>query len=610
MFFLARYFTQNALAAFVAGVLFDFSAYHFNILSVGQTNLMPIGTIPLYILFLHKSIAPLHPESRTVKPWLYPVLAVLVLTLAAYIDWYYPLYLLLYSGGLFVVTLARQPKQWLKLGLKFGSILAPWLVLVGPFLVLTLQATNDPNMKFIPTFDFEVIHSAPLFSLFTPLKDTRIAPGAWQQAFFGYTTTALAIIGLWFCRKQRGWWLWWLAVVIICAVLSLGPYLRLNYSDDISKTIKQGLPLPYLWLQNIPPISLSRSPNRFQVMVEMALAILAAFGITGLSHLKFSLRFKQWQVIAPLLVTAVFCGEMQTLPWPLQQMDQPAIFKQIAADPGEFAIMELPITNHGVEDARRMYYQTLHHHPIAGGYVARQLIDFYRTNDSPFGNYFDRFSHDSSPIIDSSNSNEAALRLLNLYNFRYLVLYKDEFVSDTDEILPDGSDPQSVALWQQNYSYVQHLLGEKAQIYQDSNITVFRVPAASPTQEPVIYGLLNWYDLETPKASPSYRWAKNDPSLLIINPQAQKVQLSLTAFALQPSSKFSVQLNDQEVAQITLNGPASEYTTPVFDLPAGSDKIVLHNLAPAISPQVLDPNSKDIRELTLGASHIQLKLAN
>ena len=612
MYLLARYFTQNVWSAFVAGVLFDFCAYHLNILAVGQTNLMLIGTIPLYILFLHKSIAPLRPETKVRRAWFYPALAILTLTIAAYIDWYYPLYLLLYTVGLVMIVLVRRSVRWRSTLIRFVAIMGCWLVLVSPLLFLVLQSTNDKDINYKPTFDFEVIHSTALFSFFQPFKDLRIKPGAWQQPFLGYTTLLLAVVGIWFCWKRRGWAAWWVGLVIVFGVLSLGPYLRLNLTDDASKAISSGLPLPYLWLQNIPPISFSRSPSRFVVMMEMALAMLAAFGVSGLLEKigTLSKRVKFGHVFLPaaltLAVTTIVCLEMQTLPWPIEKMEQPQIFKQIAAESGDFAIMELPLTNHGVQDARRMYYQTIHHRPIAGGYIARQLTDYFRGDATPFDDYFDSTNHEAFPILDVNNENNAAVRLLNLYNFRYLAIYKDEYWSDDLGTFYNGPNDQVDARWQGNYEYVQQLLGPAAQVYQDSNITVFRVPQIPPTTKPLIYNLANWYRMERLANSTPYQWAKADPILEGANGQTQKVHLELTAWAFQPGSQFDVQVNGQIIGQLTLSDQPAEYSTPEFTLPKGEFKLVLHNLTPPLSPQSRDPKSNDARELTLAASHVEL----
>lgn len=613
MYALARYFTQNALAAFVAGAIFDFCAYHFNILSVGQTNLLPIGTIPLYILFLHKSVAPLRFETERNRRLTYPLLAIAVLVFAAYIDWYYPLYMLLYSGGLFVTLLATQPRQWRFTVVRFFSIIAGWLVLVSPLLFPMLRSTaTDTDVTYNSSVVFEIIHSSALFAMFSPLKDMRISPGAWLQPFWGYTALVLAVVGLWFCRKQQGWWRWWIAVLMVFAILSLGPYLRLNQTDDANAAISNGLPLPYLLIQNIPPVSFSRSPGRMQVMVEMVVALLAAFGLSGLMSIlekRWSAARRTIRVGLPAIALILLCLEMQTLPWPIEIMSRPTIFEQIAQEPGNFAVMELPLTNHGVEDARRMYYQTIHQRPIAGGYIARQLIDYYRGDATPFDDFFDMVKPDgtlpSHVIVDPSNDKDGAVRLLNYYNFKYVFIYESEYWQDSTEYWGNNTDSTVIAAWQRNYNYIKGLLGANNQIYQDNDLTVFKVPQLPPTTVPVVYSLVNWYDAEG-KAPQQYRWAKNDPTIEGANFKAQKVELKLTATALQPGSVFSVQLNGKEVARLTLQGDFTEYTTPAFDLPEGQFNLVLHNLTPAVSPQSLNPANKDNRTLSLAASHIQL----
>jgi len=58
-------------------------------------------------------------------------------------------------------------------------------------------------------------------------------------------------------------------------VLALGPTLRLNGQST-------SVPLPYRLIANLPLIRLSRQPDRFDVLVTLALAMMVAYGARAL----------------------------------------------------------------------------------------------------------------------------------------------------------------------------------------------------------------------------------------------------------------------------------------------------------------------------------------
>src|SRR5262249_49733273 len=65
------------------------------------------------------------------------------------------------------------------------------------------------------------------------------------------------------------------AIALAASLLALGPTLRLNGDST-------GVPLPYRLLADLPLIRLSRQPDRFDVLITLALAMMVAYGARAL----------------------------------------------------------------------------------------------------------------------------------------------------------------------------------------------------------------------------------------------------------------------------------------------------------------------------------------
>ena len=71
-------------------------------------------------------------------------------------------------------------------------------------------------------------------------------------------------------------------------------------------------------------------------------------------------------------VFVLLTAEIAAVPQPVVATTVPAFYRQIAARPGALpALIEVPIRDEAVYE----YYQTVHGHPLVGGYLSRDKID-------------------------------------------------------------------------------------------------------------------------------------------------------------------------------------------------------------------------------------------
>lgn len=589
-FSLANYFLKNVPAAFVAGGAYTFCNYHFHNLLQGQLSVLWWVWLPLYLLFLHRSLKlEANPPPQTFwKKWQNPLLAALFLILATLTDWYSLLYLLLYTGIFGLYLLITQFRQTPVIIIRLAVIGLIWLIPVAPLLVATLRAGDDSSLRLVEGSDVEILQSSSVQELFQPNQ-----PGQFAWVFLGYVALLLAGLGVWWGWRKGA--LCWAAVFLVATVMTFGPYLQVTPVDQSGvSTLKNGWPMPYWLLDKLPLVNIGRSPVRFNMLGRLGLALLVGWGIVALislsqKYLKMSKGLANRALPAVALVLMMF--EAQALPLTIEILPEPAFFKQIAAEPSEFAILELPITNHFVEDNRRMYFQALHHHPIAGGYISRETIDYYRVNGSLFGTYFDSIH----PTNDNGLTEQAKapLDLLSAYNFRYVINYKDEYPTSN----PDG--------FANTEHFLEQLMGKSARIYEDQWMTAWRVPAERPAV--TLTATPGFYPVEKRPDGQQFRWADAEAGLKLVAPQnPTQVQLGFTAWSIRPEDKLEVSYGGQTVAIFQLYGVPQTFSLPPLKLAPGDNTITFHTVAPARSPQEDNPASTDQRHLAFALSQFTI----
>jgi hypothetical protein len=155
----------------------------------------------------------------------------------------------------------------------------------------------------------------------------------------------------------------WSIVGAAFGLWSLGPYLIVLGSNT-------GLLLPQALARLVPVLNNARIPGRAMTMVALAAAILAAMALIR-PVAKPARRSWLW------LLAALAVLENIAAPLPLATMPDAGVYRQIALDATARSVLTLPFGvrdgfgEQGRGESESLYAQTLHGHPLIGGFLAR-----------------------------------------------------------------------------------------------------------------------------------------------------------------------------------------------------------------------------------------------
>ena len=182
-------------------------------------------------------------------------------------------------------------------------------------------------------------------------------------------------MGVFAARRKIAPWTW---VAVVFGILVLGPLLQVNghYQFSLDNLLPEGvtLPLPFTLLHYIPFVSANRAPNRNSVILMLSLAVLAGYGVAALiawlghrgrrgsargaevtsseaaylasatgSAPRRASALSVPSVAITVLLSAAILVEHLSIPLPTTDATIPAVYGTIAAEPGDFAIMQLPL---------------------------------------------------------------------------------------------------------------------------------------------------------------------------------------------------------------------------------------------------------------------------
>ena len=608
MYALVRYLTGSVAGGLVAGTLFTFSPFHQYHLHEAQLELIPLEWAPLFLLFLHRwSIAP--PDGRCRRDAL---LAMGSLIAVSYTSWYWALYLLLAGAGFAAWRILTDRAAWRRTAGAFGAVLLGWAVATGPFLWATARAAGDPTFELVSGLDYEVRFSLNPLDLFRVAKDARLTPAVWFMGTLGLSALVLGAIGVLTMRNAECGMrnrdgakkektdhesstvshsafriphsaLFWLLLAVGGAVLALGPYLNLNDAQDVAHS--SGIPLPYLWVRNLPFLAIARVPRRFALLANLGLDVLAGAGVAYCVAVARAWAARWGATGTRAVVVAVTVtllawplAEFAVLPQPLHPVTLSPFFTRLAAEPGQRALLELPITAHYLHDHQRMLYQTVHGKPIIGGYVARKVYDYYADDAAPFASLLDYTLSPKRDIVPPLSP----IAVLNFYDIPYVVAYKD------DESYLGNRDREAVL------AYAHHLFPDPAAVVQDdAQLTAYRVPTV-PQAGPLAWAGAGWYAPEG-DGTRAWRWSNaSDARLFLLDKGPLAGPLRFHAATLEGSAQLTVSVNGQAWGTVLLGPGEQSYDLGTLHLPPGLTTLNFHSDTP---PQPPGGRGRDQRPL-------------
>jgi hypothetical protein len=253
-------------------------------------------------------------------------------------------------------------------------------------------------------------------SLRNPIWGEKVAPRYENLAanqfyipFLGFTVLLLTIIGVFGQWRQA--WIWLLlAGIYLC--LALGAELVINGRST-------GIPLPYALVEDFIVFRIIRRPHRLNIFLSLPIAMLAGWGLVYLKGKLVSKRFVYPAIAAA--VSLLILLEYAPIPFPTTPLNTPAFYQQIAQDPDDFGVLDIPINDRSF-DKWYMAYQTQHGKSLMTGHISRMPQEaFTFINSVPFLKY----AHQNDSQIDGNIPDIShQLGLLAAENVRYITLHK------------------------------------------------------------------------------------------------------------------------------------------------------------------------------------------
>jgi hypothetical protein len=376
LYLLARQVGAGRFPSFVAGAIFAFTPYrmsqapgHWNL---NHTEFLVFGLWALLRLY-----------ERPTKGRAAFLGAVLALT--GWSDGYYSVFLGL--ATVFVVAWRWRESMRPHMARQLARAVLVAALISAPLLAAMANDLRRGELDPIPGWGGADAYSADLMSWITPQRDRRLLPDMLTSVdpilfqgertiFPTWTLLAAGLAGaIWGARRRKGMWV---AFFWLFFVLSLGPFLQANgwRGGAFSRfDTPFSVPLPGMVLGWIPVLNGVRDPARFGVMGVLALTVLTALALTRLQA-----RHRKAGTVAAVVVGVLALAESLPSHTPTLPSAIPAPYGAIAADPGDGAVMEIPLqwrTGFGSygdwdgDHTRFLYYATRHGKPVVNGMMPR-----------------------------------------------------------------------------------------------------------------------------------------------------------------------------------------------------------------------------------------------
>jgi hypothetical protein len=621
--------TWNRLAAFAAGFFFAFSNFHFA-RTEGHLGLLTVQWLPFYLWMLFR--------LRRQPNYFNAALAALGCSLAALSDLYYLGYFVLPVTVTFVAWfgLAERQQFWRwKTNLQYFVVA---LALGGAVILFFYRffLTLDPDIRQSVGDASTDVRSLsanllayilpsgtnPLFGgLTAPVYNSFQTPFLIEENIFpGYVLYILALGGLFFkkIRAVSSGIYFWLALAALAFIFSLGPRLHVAGLELAFP------PLPYRITYGLFPfLGNFRAPSRLSVIVILALAILAAFGLALLlekatgwlaSRVKAGrLRLSAGRTVAaPVLVAVLLALSLaETLPFGLPfktaPVETPQIYREIAATPGDFKVLELPLDT----NSQPLFYQITHRKRLVGGLATR--ISNRMTLSWDQATYLGMFNPaESSAVVTNGQALKAPggpdifplditfRQMLDENGIGFLTFHagRDAFAWMRDYLIQQLGPPTYTETL-----YGQPLFGWKL------------LPLGKNLPGEVAAGQFRirlgegWNaGLGKSDNGQLLRLVQQDAQLLVTPGTPGKVTLNLTVTPYIRPQTVEITLNGQVVGKMDGKTPWQPFTTSLpLTLQPGQNVIQLHSAEGCLHPVDYIPNSTDQRCISFAVQNVSLK---
>jgi hypothetical protein len=442
-YLLAKYFTKNIYASYLTGIIFTFSPYHLG-QTLGHLNLISIGGIPFYILFLFK--------LRDTTNLKYAFVAALFLLVSTFLGCFY------YTFILFVFTIVFilydiLLKRKVDFNRKFicGLALIPVIFLLVSGIVtipMFYESLSGKHTYAEVSLNEQINYSADLINFLIPGMDNyffgkyskNIAynfdinlGGAENRVYVGYTIIGILVFSFYKYRNKMLKHVLWLLLTGTFIILSLGPMLKIMGTTAFTQ-YDVGIPLPGFLIRYFPGGTVFQAFSRFAVITYLGLGLLAAFGLKYIiENVNIIRKHKALPIFLMVVLSSLIIMEYNMSPYPSRYDPYvPQIYYQLKDMDNEFSILTLPA--HYTIVGRYMYFSTVSEKPLVDGYLSRvNLEEKQKLHDISIVKLTDYLFENASlssevflSLTDESNTQDS-LQELERRNVRFIIIHKQFF---------------------------------------------------------------------------------------------------------------------------------------------------------------------------------------
>ncbi len=237
----------------------------------------------------------------------------------------------------------------------------------------------------------------PLYDRYYPDRSS----GQHYPAYIGLSVLLLALVAM--VKRWRETWIWLLMAILLVGLAS-SMVLRVNGQ------LFENIPTLYRILAPLQVARLIRVPERYVLFLALPVSLLAAYGWNSLITTR---RLARWSPALTLLLSFIILFEYLSLPAQMQYVAyDKAVLKQLAEEPGSFAVLNLPLRNRFSKEY--MFEQTFHERPILQGHVSREPENLYRfINDNEWFSSLPDLTLDPGFLMAQLNDAQVAYVLLS-----------------------------------------------------------------------------------------------------------------------------------------------------------------------------------------------------
>lgn len=629
---------HRRLAAVAAGIVYAFYAGRWVYAAFGQFNFVSTAWIPFFVLFLLKTFREQAPR-RTI---IYAILAGVCMAAATLTELTYGAFLAIFLAFyLLRVVLGKNLRMLANAALRLVVLVATFALLASPMLLAVYDETRTEGDYAGSQWGGADIYSGDLLGFFVPSHlhpifgqtASRIA-SHWTDyniVFVGYVTLTLALLGAivyWNRAATRRPPLvrWWAFSALAYAIFCLGPLMHINGVDEWDLDgLLLNIPLPGMILHYIPLIKATRIPNRFTILLMLCIGVLVGYGVYWLLG---KLRTSRPADLA--LVSVALCSlilfEHWSAPLPLANMSPSPVYAALAAVPGDFSVLDLPLgwrNSYGVLGEERttlQAYQTVHGKRLLSGNTSRNpdwKFDYFKR--APLLASLQAIET-GKPVDDAQRESDKRIapEVLRFYNIRYVIVHSEVEPPLDPKVLAALGDyvraVMPVQEWQRDPQrgvvIYKVVLPPEQTAALGTGGTGNEVMLDWGTGASGIYQISGWSYPEKQAGDIRMSWSDGAESRMMARlPSGGAYRMTVRAmpFAYQgsPQQEIVAYFNNVKIGQVKVAGGWENYT---FDIPAGLARPGINELrftyAYTAQPKTIFPGSTDERHLAVGVDYI------